>query len=92
MVSAIAICKALKKGGEVFLAIIRTEGSEQVGLMPDVITGLLEEYRDVMPPELPKKLPPRRVVDHKIELVPGATPPSQPPYRMSPRDLGELRK
>jgi len=31
-------------------------------------------------------------VDHRIELVPGATPPSQPPYRMSPRDLGELRR
>jgi hypothetical protein len=60
--------------------------------VPDVIARLLEGYRDVMPPELPKKLPPRRVVDHKIELVPGATPPSQPPYRMSLRILGELRK
>lgn len=28
-----------------------------------------------MPSELPKTLPPRRAVDHKIELEPGAKPP-----------------
>ena len=92
MVSAIAINKALKKGSEVLLAVIVIEESEQAGSVADVIVGLLEGYKDVMPPELPKKLPPRRVVDHKIEFVPSATPLSQPLYRMAPRELGELRK
>jgi len=92
LVSAIAISKALKKGGEVFLAVTVTEKSEQVGSVPDVIAGLLEGYRDVKPLELPKKLPPRWVVDHKIELVIGVTPSSQPSYHMSLRELGELRK
>jgi hypothetical protein len=79
LVSAIAISKALKKCGEVFLAVIVTRESEQVRLAPNIIDGLLEgyrDYRDVMPLELLKKLPPRRVINHKIELVPGATPPS----------------
>ena len=92
MVSAIAINKALKKGGEVFLTVFVTEGSRQVGSVSDFIGGLLEEYRDVMPPELERKLPSRRVIDHKIELVSGAIPPSQPPYCISPKELGELRK
>ncbi|XP_061956833.1 uncharacterized protein LOC133678522 [Populus nigra] len=57
--------KALKKGGEVFLAVTVTEESEQAGSVPDVIARLLEGYRDVMPPELLKKLPPRRAVGGK---------------------------
>ncbi|RVW20135.1 hypothetical protein CK203_114225 [Vitis vinifera] len=35
-------------------------------------------------PELPKRLPPRREEDHKIELEPGAKPPAMGPYRMAP--------
>ncbi|KAL0345857.1 UNVERIFIED_CONTAM: RNA-directed DNA polymerase [Sesamum radiatum] len=48
--------------------------------------------RMCFPPELPKKLPPRRAIDHAIELVPGARPPSQAPYRIAPAELAELRK
>jgi hypothetical protein len=39
LVSAIVISKALKKGGEVFLAVTVTEESEQVGSVPDVIAS-----------------------------------------------------
>ncbi|KAL9259847.1 Retrovirus-related Pol polyprotein from transposon 17.6-like protein [Drosera capensis] len=45
-----------------------------------------------MPKELPKKLPPRREVDHKIELEPGTRPPARAPYHMAPTELEELRK
>ena len=45
-----------------------------------------------MPTELPQRLPPRREVDHQIELVPGAKPPAMTPYRMAPPELEELRK
>ncbi|KAG8362701.1 hypothetical protein BUALT_BualtUnG0049300 [Buddleja alternifolia] len=45
-----------------------------------------------MPPQLLAKLPPRREVDHVIELEPGAKPPSMAPYCMAPPELEELRK
>ncbi|KAI5648407.1 hypothetical protein M9H77_34412 [Catharanthus roseus] len=45
-----------------------------------------------MPDELPKKLLPRREVDHQIELEPGAKPPAMSPYRMAPPELAELKK
>ena len=45
-----------------------------------------------MPPSLPKRLSPKREVDHKIELVLGATPPAAVPYRLAPPELEELRK
>ncbi|MCW2743449.1 MAG: uncharacterized protein JWR45_3871 [Blastococcus sp.] len=53
---------------------------------------LLREYKDVFPDQLPRGLPPRRDVDHAIELVPGATPPSRPAYRLSNTELDELKK
>lgn len=45
-----------------------------------------------MPPGLPKKLPPRRDIDHKMELLPGFVAPAQVPYRMALKELAELRK
>ena len=45
-----------------------------------------------MPAELPKELPPRQPIDHKIELLPWTKSPTQAPYRMSSTKLLELRK
>nr|CAD1835554.1 unnamed protein product [Ananas comosus var. bracteatus] len=42
--------------------------------------------------ELPKRLLPRREVDHAIELEPGAKPPAKAPYRMAPPELEELQR
>ena len=39
--------------------------------VPKEIRGILEAYQDIMPAKLPSKLPPRREVDHKIELESG---------------------
>ena len=71
LVSAIAIDKALRKGGEVFLATIVDEKADYCGEVPKEIASVLQQFEDVMPPQLPKKLPPRRAIDHRIELVPG---------------------
>lgn len=60
--------------------------------LPHAIQKVLKEYEDVMPNELPKKLPPRREVDHQIELEPGTKPPALAPYRMAPPELAELKR
>ena len=44
--------------------------------------NVLQEFKDVFPDEI-LGLPPKRDIDFKIELVPGATPVSKNPYRMS---------
>jgi hypothetical protein len=38
---------------------------------------MLEEFGDVTPPELPRALPPKRAMDHRIELLPNSTPLAQ---------------
>ena len=39
----------------------------------------------------PNELPPRRKVDYKIEVKPGTEPPSTAPYRLSQKELEELK-
>ena len=52
---------------------------------------ILKEYSDVFPDKLPSELPPRRDVDHRIELEQTSPPTSRPIYRMSPAELDELK-
>lgn len=56
------------------------------------VTPVLDSFKDVMAPKLPKKLSPRREVDHRIKLVPDARPPAIAPYQMAPLELEDLRR
>ncbi|XP_070039913.1 uncharacterized protein [Nicotiana tomentosiformis] len=92
--SAMQVVKWIKKGEPTFVVTITSleEDKSFQEIPPPCIEKLLEENKDVMPEELPKHLPPRREVDHKIELEPGAKPPVFFPYCMAPPELEELRK
>ena len=92
--SAMQIIKVFNKGEPTFLATLIEDAescTEAVPLLP-CIEQVLSNNRDVMPTKLPQRLPPRREVDHQIELVLGAKQSAMTPYRMAPLDLEELRK
>lgn len=57
---------------------------------PPHLQNLLSQYVDVF--DKPKGLPPSRPIKHTIPLDPAAPTPSRMPYRMSPRDLEELKR
>nr|GEZ05333.1 hypothetical protein [Tanacetum cinerariifolium] len=65
------------------------KGSSKVEV-PKAIERVLEKFKDVMPKEFPKKLPPRKEVDHTIELETGSEPLAKAPYRMPLPELEEL--
>ncbi|XP_013594832.1 PREDICTED: uncharacterized protein LOC106302997 [Brassica oleracea var. oleracea] len=91
--SAMQLTKGVKKGEPTFLAMMKVEDEpNNMEDIPQIIKTVLEENKDVMPAKFPEKLPPRRAVDHQIELEPGAKPPSMAPYRMAPSELEELCK
>ena len=92
MLSAIQLKKGLKKGQETYVAALIEINERQSVDVLDSVVKILKEFRDVMPAELPKELPPQRPIDHKIELLPGTKAPAQAPYRMPPAELLELRK
>ncbi|KAL3499013.1 hypothetical protein ACH5RR_041745 [Cinchona calisaya] len=90
--SAIQICSGLKRGEPTFLATLKVDEKDNQREVPEVVAAVLEEFKSVMPAELPKELPPKREVDHEIELIPSTKPPAMVPYRMAPPELAELRK
>ena len=77
----------LWKGCETFLALILDSKRDQVDVEKILV---VREFPDVFPEELPG-IPLERGVDLSIEIVPGTTPISRTPYRMTHSKLKELR-
>ena len=81
-----ADCEGPKERSLTFLATIASSGEENGNIesLPLLIEKVLEENKEVMADKLPKTLPSRFEVDHKIELEVGAKPPMHAPYHMDP--------
>ena len=93
MLSAMQLEKGLKKKEVTYMVALKEDPIDPMGdPMPMEVKKALDEFKDVMPPELPKKLAPRREEDHKIELEPGEKPPAMGPKTMAPSELEELRR
>ena len=60
-------------------------------LHPSLIP-LMTEFMDVIPEDLHPLLPPKRDIEHAIDLIPGSNLPNLPYYRMSPTEQAELKK
>jgi len=92
--------KAWKKecvGGHGMMCVMRVldefelEEVTKLVTFPKCIKRVLEEFLDVMLEDLLEDLPPRRRVDHAIEMMSGVAPPAKAPYRMSYEELKELK-
>ncbi|XP_016172403.1 uncharacterized protein LOC107614784 [Arachis ipaensis] len=92
MLSVMQLKKGFKKGEITYLTILQEESTSEREEIPPEIKEVLEENKDVVPLELPKQLPPRRKVDHKIELESRIKPSASASYRMAPPELEELKK
>jgi len=93
-VSALSLEKGMKESDmETYAVMLKGVEGDGVGTpVPAEISKMLTKYVDLMLDELPKKLPPRRAVDHSIELEPGKQPPAKAPYLLSGPELGELKQ
>ncbi|KAK2968139.1 hypothetical protein RJ640_007528 [Escallonia rubra] len=79
-ISALQLKKGLKRDETTYLAMLQWDEIEEVsGPLPKEVKVILNDLEDVMPDELPKKFPPRRAINHEIELVPGTKPPARAP-------------
>ena len=59
---------------------------------PIEIQDMLSDYNDIIVDDLPNDLPPVRSINHRINLIPGATLPNKETYRMTPTENEEIRK
>ena len=53
--------------------------------------SLLRAFAHAFPDEIPAGLPPKRDIQHHIDLVPGAILPNKLAYRMNPKDTDEIQ-
>ncbi|GKD45767.1 hypothetical protein Tco_1270412 [Tanacetum coccineum] len=78
------------KGCPIFLAHVTTKGTEdklKEKRLKDV--PIIWDFPDVFPEDL-SGLPPTRQVEFQIDLIPGAAPVAQTPYRLAPSEMKEL--
>ena len=81
-------------GGEpyVFTAgdVSRLSMISSIKLEPVTAPLVVDDFMDVFPEEL-LGVPPNRELEFSIDLIPGAAPISRAPFRMSPKELKELK-
>jgi hypothetical protein len=59
-------------------------------VLPPAVANLLQEYMDIFPSEQPPGIPPLRGIEHKIDLVPGASLPNHATYGANPEETKEI--
>ncbi|MCI36648.1 cellular nucleic acid-binding protein, partial [Trifolium medium] len=82
------VSESLKEHAEMFMmfASLKLEGGVKMEELP-----IVNEFPDVFPEDI-SDVPPEREVEFTIDLVPGTSPISMAPYRMSASELNELKK
>ncbi|GJR45877.1 transposon ty3-I gag-pol polyprotein [Tanacetum coccineum] len=79
--------QAERKETRVSYALV-VKGVEDVmeNAIPAVIKPLLAEFGKIVTDDTSDALPPLRNIQHQIDLIPGASLPNLPHYRMSPKE------
>ncbi|PKU69720.1 RNA-directed DNA polymerase [Dendrobium catenatum] len=93
LVSGNALVQSSKEESLLLALVMREPSTHKfLTIVPDEVQKLLQQYKDICPETLPAALPPLRALQHQIDLLPGASLPNLPHYRLSPRDHAILQE
>ncbi|CAG8850666.1 15418_t:CDS:1, partial [Racocetra persica] len=76
---------------EILLVYVVKEYNENINPHNPEIRKILQDFAKVFPKALPDQLPPKRAVNHGIDLILGSVPLFLPIYRISYEELDELK-
>ncbi|KAI4313249.1 hypothetical protein L6164_026241 [Bauhinia variegata] len=82
--------KVTKLEAQTLSVVLLLESNEGTNI-PLEITQMLAEFPNVVPEEIPHRLPPIRDIQHAIDFIPGAVIPNIPAYRMNPQEYAEIQ-
>jgi len=57
-----------------------------------LVVSLLKRFQHLFPEEMPSRLPPKRDIQHHINLILGAILTNKPAYRMNPKNTMEVQR
>ena len=86
-----AFLAEVKEPGFVVALVVKGQPSATLEIPPRA-QAVLSDFPDLSPHELPNELPPMGNIQHHIDLIPGASLPNLPHYRMSPAEHEELQR
>ncbi|GKB07231.1 transposon ty3-I gag-pol polyprotein [Tanacetum coccineum] len=81
-----------KETGVSYALIVKCVKDVMENSIPAVVKPLLAEFSKIVADDTPEALPPLRNIQHQIDLIPGASSPNLPHYRMSPKESEVLRE
>nr|GEU84735.1 putative reverse transcriptase domain-containing protein [Tanacetum cinerariifolium] len=90
IISCTKIQRYLLKGCPIFLAhVTKKEAKDKSKEMRLKDVPIVQDFLEVFPEDLPG-IPPTRQVEFQIDLIPGAAPAAQTPYRLAPSEMKQL--
>ncbi|MCO5568815.1 hypothetical protein L7F22_022515 [Adiantum nelumboides] len=92
VVSASAISSVTKNHLSAYLVFAKEvhEVESNLSKLDKDRATFLNGFSDCFSDSLPDELPPERPKDHRIDVVPGSSPPNRPPYRVSAAQQKEI--
>ncbi|XP_038989081.1 uncharacterized protein LOC120112937 [Phoenix dactylifera] len=92
LINAKELERDIKESPSVWVLAVKEVSLKETSPIPEEMTSLLKEFEEIAPEELPDQLPPMRNIQHAIDLVPGATLPNSPHYRLNLTEHAELKR
>ena len=87
--------RALREPNSMFFVLLCKESllstNDLPSTLPSVVLDLLQAYKNAFPEEVAPELPPKRGIEHHIDLVPRSPLPNRPPYRINPEKTKEIQ-